>query len=133
MNIAYLALGSNLCHPQRQLIQAIATLRTAHKINVLATAPIYHNPAIGRKVQPCFYNTVLKITTTLTPQQLLQYCQRIELRHKRVKKHHWGARTLDIDILLYNQLKINTLKLIIPHPHYKTRDFVQVPLQYLYN
>ena len=71
---------------------------------------------------------VVALNTKLCPQTLLYHCQMIEQAHQRVRKKHWGPRTLDIDILLYGQHIIKQAHLIIPHPHMLLRDFVLVPL-----
>ena len=131
MIISYIALGSNLKSPERQLHQAIHALRQLPCTHVLAIAPFYRNKAFGRRAQPSYCNTVVKISTTLPPQMLLYQCQRIEKRQGRVRRVKWGARTIDLDIILYGNRHINTPTLTIPHPAAVTRDFVQIPLQQL--
>lgn len=96
---------------------------------MLATAKFYRNPAQGRRAQPVFHNTVVLIKTRLSPQRLLKYCHRIEKSQGRTRSVRWGSRTLDIDIILYRFLKIETKQLQIPHPRYHIRDFVLVPLR----
>ncbi|MBA4697041.1 MAG: 2-amino-4-hydroxy-6-hydroxymethyldihydropteridine diphosphokinase [Legionella sp.] len=127
-NHCYLALGSNLQTPERQLRQALAKLRRLPGTAVLNIAKFYRNPAQGRKAQPDFYNTVILIQTRLKPQQLLSHCQAIEKQQGRIRRQRWGSRTLDIDILFYKDIKIKTPKLIIPHPRYSAREFVLIPL-----
>ena len=75
-----------------------------------------------------FYNLVVAINTSLPPTRLLQCCQKIELNQQRVRKERWGARTIDIDILLYGNQTINTQNLCIPHPRMFERRFVLEPL-----
>lgn len=128
MIISYLALGSNLKTPSRQLHLAIHALRRAPGIHVLTIAPFYSNKAVGRRSQPDFCNTVIKIMTTLTAQQLLLSCQKIEKKQGRIRRTKWAARTLDIDILFYGSQVIQTPSLIIPHPELIKRDFVTIPL-----
>lgn len=128
MTLCYLALGSNLKNPQRQLRHAIHALRGLHDCDVLQVAGFYASKAWGRKVQPSFYNTVVSIRTRLTPEQLLARCQQIEIRQGRYRRVKWGARTIDIDILLYGQRQINQPQLTIPHPSMMARDFVLIPL-----
>ena len=133
MNNCFLALGSNLNRPFYQLDRAIKALGHLPRTKVLRSAPFYRNPAFGRKAQPMFYNTVVHLLTGLTPEILLDYCQKIEQKQGRIRLIQWGARTLDIDILLYASRKIKTSKLVIPHPRMDNRDFVQIPLLQLLN
>jgi len=127
----YLALGSNLKSPQRQLRQAIQRIRRTSRIHVLQTASLYKTPAWGRKNQPFFYNTVLAIGTTLAPHALLKTCLAIEAQQGRQRKVKWGARTLDIDLIFYGDKQIKTPSLIVPHPRWFERDFVLLPLEEL--
>ncbi|MGQ3891055.1 2-amino-4-hydroxy-6-hydroxymethyldihydropteridine diphosphokinase [Legionella sp. CNM-4043-24] len=124
----YLALGSNLKHPQRQLRRAMQHISAMPGTILLRTSSLYFNKAWGRKAQPDFYNAAVAIQTRLTPRQLLAHCQAIEQEQGRYRKVRWGARTLDIDILLYGQQRIGTHNLIIPHPGLMQRDFVLTPL-----
>ena len=133
MNVVYLALGSNLQSPQRQLRLAMTALRCLPKTHVLAIAPLYYNPAHGRRAQPNFYNTVVKIVTTLTPYTLLEHCLQIEKNQGRARRIKWQARTIDIDIILYASRRIKTHNLQIPHIHLHERDFVAIPLAALLN
>lgn len=128
MTLCYLGLGSNLNSPERQLRQAIEALRLLPLSNLCKVASFYRTEAWGRKQQPRFCNTVVAIQTKLTPHQLLYFCQKIESKQGRIRKLRWGARTLDIDILLYGSHKINSLNLVIPHPRMHERDFVKIPL-----
>lgn len=128
MTLCYLGLGSNLDSPERQLRRAIAALRKLPYSHIIKIASFYPSKAWGRKTQPNYCNTVVAIHTQLHPQQLLRYCQKIERQQGRIRKIKWGARTLDIDILLFGSQIINTLNLIIPHPRLHERDFVFVPL-----
>lgn len=128
MTIAYLALGSNLGSPVKQIRLAIKALRHLPATQVLKVASFYYSPAWGRKAQPSFCNTVVQINTCLAPLKLLTQCQAIEKRQGRYRRYRYGARTLDIDILLYGHLTINSPRLTIPHPRMLERDFVRIPL-----
>ncbi|KTC86733.1 2-amino-4-hydroxy-6-hydroxymethyldihydropteridine diphosphokinase [Legionella brunensis] len=128
MNLCYLGLGSNLKSPERQLRIALAALRKLPSTNLLKVATLYRSHAWGRKTQPCFFNTVAIVQTTLTPYELLSHCQKIEQKQGRVRHVHWGSRTIDIDILLYGSLKMQSKKLSLPHPRIHLRDFVFIPL-----
>ncbi|WP_157079312.1 2-amino-4-hydroxy-6-hydroxymethyldihydropteridine diphosphokinase, partial [Legionella londiniensis] len=124
----YLALGSNLRSPERQLRQAIAKLKQLPASSILKISSIYLSLPLGAGVQPHYCNLVLSLRTRLPPHCLLDYCQRIENKHQRVRKKKWGARTLDIDILLYGRMTISSSRLTIPHPEMVYRDFVMTPL-----
>lgn len=128
MTLAYLALGSNLRSPARQLRLAIKALRHLPRTHLLRVADFYYNEAWGRKVQPRFCNTVVAIETSLSPQHLLTLCQGIEQAQGRYRRYQWGARTLDIDILLYGHIRMITPQLTLPHPRMNERDFVRIPL-----
>ncbi len=128
MTLCYLGLGSNLSSPERQLRQAIKNLRLLPATHLLRIAPFYHSKAWGRKSMPDYRNTVIAVKTRLSPQSLLAHCHKIERKQGRTRKIRWGSRTVDIDILLFGQQKINTARLQIPHPRLQERDFVLVPL-----
>ena len=128
MTLCYLGLGSNLNNPERQIRRAIDSLRKLPSSNVVKVARFYRSKAFGRKAQPDYCNTVIAMNTALRPDQLLWYCQKVERQQGRIRKEHWGARTLDIDVLLFGSQKINSFKLKLPHPRLHQRDFVMVPL-----
>lgn len=128
MITCYLGLGSNLNTPERQLRIAMNHLRTMPKTTVIQISKLYFNEAVGRRAQPPYCNGVVKIRTTQPPIKLLKQCLAIEKKQQRVRKVRWGARTLDIDILLYGNKTIHNNHLIIPHPRMYEREFVLVPL-----
>lgn len=128
MNICYLGLGSNQKFPERQIRQAIQSIKTIHSTYVTKFSTLYRSKAWGLSVQQDFLNLVLEINTSLSPELLLEKCRAIELKHRRIRRKKWGPRTLDIDILLYGDKIIKTSNLTIPHPHMLSRDFVMIPL-----
>ncbi len=128
MTCCYLGLGSNLRSPERQLRQAFHQLLKLPQSIITAQSRIYRSLPYGVSSQPPYANAVIALQTSLSAQQLLHCCQRIEKQHQRLRKKHWGARTLDIDILLYGQQVINSHDLSIPHKEMLKRDFVLVPL-----
>ena len=128
MTLCYLGLGSNLRTPMRQLNQALHLLNKIPKSVILKKSSIYKSRPLGVRSQPQYFNMVIAIHTSLSAIHLLIYCQQIESKLKRVKKKHWGARTMDIDLLLYGEKVINHRDLTIPHPEMICRDFVLVPL-----
>lgn len=128
MTCCYLGLGSNIKSPQRQLQIAIAALRKLPKSTITDISSTYLTTPVGIKAQPMFYNIVVALKTSLPPHSLLKYCQAIELNQQRLRKKRWGARTIDIDILIYGNQIINTKTLCVPHPRMFERYFVLDPL-----
>ncbi len=124
---AYLLLGTNLGDRQHYLLQAqqhIASLAG----NVIAQSSIYETAAWGLTDQPSFYNQVLVIETALLPEALMQTLLSIEEKLSRVRTIKFGPRTIDIDILLINNLISNTALLTLPHPALPQRRFALLPL-----
>jgi len=128
MTRCYLGLGSNLRAPKRQLHQGIEALRKLPKTTIVQISKGYSSKPLGVRAQPNYCNMVIAIQTLLPPRRLLRHCQLIENKQQRTRKKHWGARTLDIDIVLYGNKIIQRHDLVIPHPHMLTRDFVIMPL-----
>ena len=128
MTRCYLGLGSNLRSPERQLRQAIEQIKKLPRSVITHQSKLYVSHPLGARSQPHYCNMVIEIHTSLPALRLLNHCQRIENTHQRLRKKHWGARTLDIDLLLYGQQTINHVDLTVPHPHMVKRDFVLVPL-----
>ena len=129
MSICYIALGSNLNDPLAQAHQAIAALKQLPNTEVSDVSPFYRSKPLGPQDQNDYLNAVIKLTTSLTPIALLDELQAIEKSQGRVRKdNRWGARTLDLDILLYDNLMIDNERLTIPHYHMKNREFVLYPL-----
>ncbi|OCG47165.1 2-amino-4-hydroxy-6-hydroxymethyldihydropteridine diphosphokinase [Gilliamella sp. Choc5-1] len=129
MSICYIALGSNLEDPLAQANRAITALKQLPNTTCLEVSPFYRSKPLGPQDQNDYLNAVIKITTTLSPIELLDALQTIEKAQGRVRKENrWGARTLDLDILLYDDLVIESERLTIPHYHMKNREFVLYPL-----
>ncbi len=124
----FVALGANLGEPLQQLDAAVEALQKVPEINCLAMSKVYVSKPHGPQNQPDFTNAVLAIDTTLSPEQLLDVLQRIEIEQGRERHEHWGARTLDLDIILYANQTIQTERLTIPHAYAHEREFVLQPL-----
>ncbi|MFN4269439.1 MAG: 2-amino-4-hydroxy-6-hydroxymethyldihydropteridine diphosphokinase [Thermosynechococcus sp.] len=122
-----IALGSNLGEPLRQLRSAVQVLAQTLGIDVLACSPWYRTVPVGPP-QPDYWNGCLIARTQLSPWALLKTLQAIEMQFGRQRQEHWGARTLDLDLLLYGDRVINTAELTLPHPRLVERPFVLVPL-----
>ena len=126
---AYIGLGSNLGNSQETIISACKALAQNKHIKLLSTSSLYFSSPMGPKDQPDFVNAVCNISTTLSPNALLEVCQSIEHGFGRERKaERWGPRTLDLDILLYGSQTITTEQLTIPHAGMAQREFVLVPL-----
>jgi 2-amino-4-hydroxy-6-hydroxymethyldihydropteridine diphosphokinase len=122
----YIALGTNLGDRLTNLHTAISSLLP--EINVLAESHVYETPPWGYEDQPTFLNMVIKAETNLEPEPLLTYLKQLEVELGREQNFRWGPRLIDLDILFYDDLVINTPPLIIPHPRLYERAFVLVPL-----
>ncbi len=128
MNRAYIALGSNIAPRMDYLRQAIEAVGDVKQMSVVKKSSIYETEPVGYENQENFLNQVIEITTQYSPLELLDACQLIENKLGRERDIKWGPRTIDLDILLYNQESIVTNQLIIPHPRMDSRAFVLVPL-----
>jgi 2-amino-4-hydroxy-6-hydroxymethyldihydropteridine diphosphokinase len=127
-HIAYIGLGSNLEDPQSQLRRAFADIDKLPDTRVDARSSLYRSAPIGLLDQPDFVNAVAKIATKLTPQALLQALLHIEHQHGRERTVRNAPRTLDLDVLLYDELQLHEHGLTIPHPQMHRRAFVLQPL-----
>jgi 2-amino-4-hydroxy-6-hydroxymethyldihydropteridine diphosphokinase len=130
-HISYLALGSNQGERQDHLESALLNLAEESTISILASSSIYETAPVGMVDQPSFLNMVVKLQTSLTPIELLKATQRIEQTGGREQKGTWGPRTIDLDILLFNNENIDLESLQIPHPRMFERGFVLIPLREL--
>ena len=124
---AYLALGSNLGQRLEQMRSALKLLRES-SIVIIEVSPVYENRAIGMGAADPFLNAVVQVQTELDPEELLEVCLAIEAQLGRVRSKAWSPRNIDIDILAYGQLHLETEKLSLPHPRIAERDFVLQPL-----
>lgn len=124
----FIGLGSNLDSPCSQLQRAANALREHSAIQSLTLSPLYQSKAVGPGKQDDYLNAVACFTTSLPPHSLLALLQSIENNHDRKREIRWGARTLDLDILLYDALEIDDATLTIPHPRMQDRSFVLLPL-----
>jgi len=126
MSIVYLALGTNLGDRLANLRAAIHAL--AADVNVLAESHIYETPPWGYADQPAFLNMAVKAETSLGPESLLKRLQQIEVEAGREASFRYGPRKIDLDILFYDDLVLESETLTIPHPRLQERAFVLVPL-----
>lgn len=125
---AFVAFGSNLGDKEKFIDEAIEALSKLPQINILAISDKIITEPYGNVEQDVFLNGVMKIETLLPAEELLQILQKVEEYAGRERKIHWGPRTLDLDIIFYDDDIIIEDNLIVPHPDMKNRDFVLKPL-----
>lgn len=125
-HIIYLALGSNLGNRLANLKQALTAL--SPQMEVKAKSHVYETPPWGYEDQPRFLNQVIKVKSYLEPEPLLKHLRRLEVTLGRKVSFQNGPRLIDIDILFYDDLILNTASLVIPHPRLHERGFVLLPL-----
>jgi 2-amino-4-hydroxy-6-hydroxymethyldihydropteridine diphosphokinase len=129
MTIAYIGLGSNLEEPIKQVLMAITAINTIDDSKIVQLSSIYGSKPMGPQDQPDYINAVLALNTKLSAIELLNALQKIELDAGRIRKEErWGARLLDLDIILFGQNVINNERLTVPHYGMKEREFVLRPL-----
>lgn len=125
---AFLGIGSNLEQPSQQIRRAFTALQALPESRDVRCSPLYRSPPMGPQHQPDYVNAVVSMVTRLPPDRLLREMQTIEQAQGRVRGVRWGARTLDIDLLVYGDLILDTPDLQIPHPGIAQRAFVLYPL-----
>ena len=129
MQTAYIGLGSNLDDPEAQIRQALTAIASITDTSISLISSLYFSKPMGPQDQPDYMNAVLALNTSLRPIALLDQLQNIENNAGRVRKENrWGARVLDLDILLFGNEIINSNRLIVPHYGMKEREFVLLPL-----
>lgn len=126
-HIAFLLLGSNLGDRKKNLTIARNAIELSVGI-ILKGSAIYQTAAWGKKDQPDFLNQVIEVETILSPEEMLSQIMRIEQTMGRKREIKWGERTMDIDILLYENAIVDIPQLRIPHPELQNRRFALVPL-----
>ncbi|TDO15399.1 MULTISPECIES: 2-amino-4-hydroxy-6-hydroxymethyldihydropteridine diphosphokinase [Halomonas] len=125
---AWIGLGSNLDAPQEHVERALEELDHLPLTRRIAASRCYASAPLGPADQPDYINAVAQLATRLSPLALLDQLQALEQRHGRVRGRHWGPRTLDLDLLLFDERRIRLARLTLPHPEMLQRAFVLVPL-----
>lgn len=128
INLAYIALGTNLGNRLDNLTQALELLQKEAGAKIIAVSAIYETAPVGGPDQEPFLNACAILETALSPTKLLIGMLTIENNLGRVRKERWGPRVIDLDLLIYNEVRMNTPLLELPHPRLSERDFVLVPL-----
>lgn len=127
---AYIGLGSNLADPLAQLKTARLAIAALAQVKETGFSSFYHSTPVGPQDQPDYVNAVMAIATDLAALDLLRCLQKIEQEQGRVRTGaRWGARTLDLDLLVYGEQHINLPDLTVPHIEISNRAFVLYPLQ----
>lgn len=126
-----LALGTNI-EPREQYLKDALRKIEASNLKITKLSSIYETPAWGGVADQTFLNMCIEIETSLEAYELLDTIQKIELELGRIRKEHWGNRTIDIDIIIYNNLVFNDDRLIVPHKYIHERNFVLAPLVEMY-
>jgi 2-amino-4-hydroxy-6-hydroxymethyldihydropteridine diphosphokinase len=126
--VAFLGLGSNLGDRLTNLQAAVDALQIEPGLRVTASSSVWETSPVGGPPQPDYLNAVIRVETDISARDLLDAARRVEARLGRVRKERWGARSLDVDILLYDDEQIDEAELVVPHPRMAQRAFVLVPL-----
>lgn len=126
---AFLSLGSNIGDRGYYLTESYKKLEKHPEIRIQKVSSIYETAPWGVTDQEDFWNIVIELDTDLQPLDLLDYCQEIENHLGRVRLIRWGPRTIDIDILIYDNMNYKNERLILPHPRMEEREFVLAPLR----
>lgn len=128
MAIAYLGLGSNIGDRIANLQDAVRLVGRLDKVRISKASSVYETEPVGYIDQPNFLNCVIEIDTDLSPKELLKQTNEVEIKLKRKRSIRWGPRTIDIDILLFDEINVDEPDLEIPHPRICERAFVIEPL-----
>jgi 2-amino-4-hydroxy-6-hydroxymethyldihydropteridine diphosphokinase len=124
----FIGLGSNIGDRLASLQRAVDLLQDEPHLKVVASSRVWESDPVGGPAQPDFLNAVIRILTTLSPRDLLAACHRVESVLGRTREVRWGPRTIDVDLLLYDELDMDEPDLIVPHPRITERAFVLLPL-----
>lgn len=130
-NFVTIGVGGNIGDVVKNFNKLFLVFKSDGRFKILKTSPILKNPPFGYLEQKDFYNSLIVLKTDLGPFECLKQFQRYEKRFKRKRSFKDAPRTLDIDIIFFNDQKIDTKDLVIPHKGYKNRDSVQLPLKFL--
>ncbi|RCW41382.1 2-amino-4-hydroxy-6-hydroxymethyldihydropteridine diphosphokinase [Paenibacillus prosopidis] len=125
---AYIALGSNMGEREQLLQEAIDLIDAHEHIEVARVSGIYETDPVGYTDQPAFLNMALAVRTELQPLLLLRQLLSFEQQLGRIRQIRWGPRTIDLDLLLYHNVRMDQEELTLPHPRMMERSFVLVPL-----
>ncbi len=129
MKEAYVALGANLGEREASLKEALGRMASVPGVHVLRVSSVYETEPVGYTEQPAFLNMAAALAVDIPPEQLLDRLLEIEKDMGRVREIRWGPRTIDLDLLLYEGVSMETERLTLPHPRMEERAFVLAPLR----
>jgi len=130
-HVVTIGIGGNIGDVQKRFKLLFKMLKSDSRFVIENTSPLLKNPPFGYLNEDDFLNAVIVLGTNLSPISSLNVFQRYEYRFKRTRSFQDAPRTMDIDIIFYDDIKIETKRLIIPHKGYKNRDSVLIPLRYI--
>ena len=125
---ALIGVGSNIGLAAQNCKKAIALINKSESVNVTAQSSLYESQPVGKTNQAWFVNATIEVFTKLGPEELLQFLLKIEQEFGRIRKEKWGARIIDLDILDFEGLIMDSKTLTLPHPEMTQRRFVLEPL-----
>ena len=128
---AVLGIGGNVGNVRRRFNHLFWVFKSSSFIDIVETSPILRNPPFGYLEQPMFYNSLLIVKTCLKPKAFLRYILNIEKRFGRKRSFQDAPRTLDIDMIFYENISMQTTVLTLPHPAWSKRDSVLIPMSYI--
>jgi len=128
---AVLGIGGNIGDVPRRFNHLFWVFKSSHFVDIIETAPILQNPPFGYLEQNDFYNSLVIVKTYLKPKALLRYILNIEKRFGRQRSFQDAPRTLDIDMIFYENISMQTTALTLPHPAWKQRDSVLIPMSFI--
>jgi len=126
---AIVGIGGNVGDVKRRFNHLLVYLKNQPNIAVLHTAPILQNPPFGYREQADFLNSVIEVSTSMRPRELLEFLLRVEKRFGRRRSFANAPRTLDLDLIFFDKVKMVTPALTLPHPHWQERESVLIPLK----
>lgn len=124
-------IGGNIGNVKRRFKKLFMRLAKDPRIDIIATSPLLKNPPFGYALQPSFLNALIEVQTDMPPSRFLHYLLHLEKAFWRVRTFKNAPRTLDLDIIFFDDIKINQKDLQIPHPHWKSRDSVLIPMAWM--
>lgn len=127
----FVGVGGNIGDVKRRIFKLYNFLKKDKRVGIEQISSILKNPPFGYTKQSYFYNSVVVLKTDMSPKEFLSYLMRVEKKFLRKRSFKDAPRTIDLDIIFYDNIKMNTPKLTIPHPHFSQRDSVMIPLREL--
>jgi len=132
-HLVTIGIGGNVGNVKRTFDKLFLSLKNNSHFHIVSTSPLLINPAFGYTEQKDFLNGIIALKTNLAANEFFKIMQRLEIRYGRKRSFQDAPRTLDIDIIFFDNKKINTEKLIIPHKDWANRESVIIPLNYMKN